>query len=553
MKKNYLLYSVVFFILSFLFLPNVSAQINTISGDFPDLPGNYNHFIIINRKNGYGVRLVAWDDSVVYYPDVTNTLFMYSDLSFTSSSCCFNIYDFNGTDWVFYSSTSGGFGYDYIIASNVDIYKIIPGTHSHGVFYEAGYGLVATEPSEFNVNAYSYNYYSNDRLSYNLSFAGVGSETVGSSVSDVLNYYNAWTTSDNKYKLFGISHNIDKSDMLVGSQMNEYLFNYNDDSSDEGNILYFWYIPNFEVNLTINKMQSDDNSYYANLIFSFINNYSDDSLYNFKYYLGDSVSNYNMERIYLDDGPFYPNTYFKILTYNTTLRFQVYDSFDNLIYTNFFTIDENYLLSGLNSYNVYGFNCSNGYDVAFISYLPNSSSIAMNENGSKHISLYYYDLDLNNRVSKIENSYIDSNGFYWYDYDLQNNNYILVAVFDSGIFSCVDPLFYVPNVSYVSFLKDGIDITDPNSTSHTTYKDSEGEIVEFQYNASSENINSKDDTNVSDFFSYFKSLTYNFRDVFQFIGNFLVVLFAEMNPAMTYTISFMFGLVVVAIVIRIWF
>ena len=142
MKKLLICLTVLF---SVFLLNNKVNALETINGNYPDIPAGFDNFIIASKDDGT-IRLFAWQSSKsVYAYNYMDTHFQFDDSMKDvpkADSKNVSVYNLKNNNWEYQEITyNASWGFNKVIATTSKIYSCTNGTYV-STSYEVGYGLI---------------------------------------------------------------------------------------------------------------------------------------------------------------------------------------------------------------------------------------------------------------------------------------------------------------------------------------------------------------------------------------------------------------------------
>ena len=255
--------------------------------------------------------------------------------------------------------------------------------------------------------------------------------------------------------------------------------------------------------------------------------------------------------------------------YNTDIHFSIIEkesiteiySYDLTAYLSILPNTSYYNIYAINGYKYINISNINSGTFALQNDLVNNIALA-GHTAAYPIKIYVYDYFNNTKVELETTNYFisktTSNGYTYFNFDFNGdiNKFITIELLYPELYENQNYKYiYVPKMAYVH-LSALVECSDDSSgtcqdlqnnpVNQQSYKDSEGNIHYV------DNPINYDDGDINRFNNSFSSLFNSFYQEFAFIGNFISILFSNIPAKLTYTIFFMFGLIVVGLTIRIW-
>ena len=558
MKRRYILFSFLAIFISLIGISSVSASIKTTFGEFPDLPtGNVNvsnspYYAIMKNKNNSDTYLlvgyVGGNRSYTSFHGRTEMGPYQIGIDGYGTDADMRYYNLVNNDWNYlghsykgYSASFPGGPDDYYYASTMDFnFGKYPLFNTRVLCY-AGDGF----PTDFSVNIKVIDSI-NDTL-YDSS-SDYNFDNIESGTAFWYFLQPGKVVIPDGYKVDRVTFSSDSNDYDISSATLKEL-----SSSDTEINIYI--VPDFDIIFSSSSVCDNDNVEAQYSSWKVVNNYNSDTYDDFKYVLnlGGSIQEVNVSETGI--GFDYHTLIYSPVDYH----FIVYDRNGNFVASKYGNI------TGDNIDNI-----PDGYvskilvkdtQYIFVSHLYDDNMIYYSNALNDHIHAYYYNLSDGTEIEIINDGSggggrsTSLNGFY---YELTNkyNTILLLRIDGMHVYknNGTNFIIYAPSGAYFSiqthssYIESNID----NGTNLPVYDIHYRDDQDVEHHVNNEVNTNVDNSNDSSFFSSFSIYSNSAKSYFRFIGSFINTLVTNLDSNLSYVLFFMFGLFVVAVIIRIW-
>ena len=557
MKHRYILFSFLAIFLSLIGISSVSASIKTTFGEFPDLPsGNVNisnstYYMIMKNKNNSDVYLLVGlaggNRSYTSFHGRTEMGPYQIGIDGSGTDADMRYYNLVNNNWNYlghaykgYSANFSGVPDDYYYASTMDFNFGKYPTYNTRVLCYAGDGF----PTDFSVNIKVIDSINNILYDSNSNY---NFDSIESGTAFWYFLQPNMVNIPNGYKIEKVT---------FSSDSNEYYDDYiNKELSSSDTEINIYIVPDFDIIFSSSDVCDNNNVEVQYSSWKVVNNYNSDTYDDFKYILnlGGTIQEVNVSETGI--GFDYHTLIYSPIDYH----FIVYDRNGN------FVASKIGYITGSNIDNI-----PDGYvskilvkdtQYIFVSHLYDDNMIYYSNALNDHIHAYYYNLsdgteiEITNDGSGGGGRPTNLNGFY---YELANseNTILLLRIDGMHVYknNGTNFIIYAPSGAYFStqthssYIESNID----NGTNLPVYDFHYVDDQDVEHHINNEVNTNVDNSNDSDFFSRFSIYSNSAKSYFRFIGSFINTLVTNLDSNLSYALFFMFGLVVVAVIIRIW-